>query len=83
MAVQSAASPPCGLAGGLTLANVAAAIAQVHPWLVDVSGDTFSFVGWSLLPLTLNWVVQFNQPIGVMQLKSGHRRGAHRCPTGR
>jgi phosphoribosylanthranilate isomerase len=37
LAAQVAAVRPCGLAGGLTPANVAAAIAQVRPWLVDVS----------------------------------------------
>jgi phosphoribosylanthranilate isomerase len=37
LAAEIAARYPCGLAGGLTPANVAAAIAQVRPWLVDVS----------------------------------------------
>ena len=37
LAAEVAARYPCGLAGGLTPANVAAAIAQVQPWLVDVS----------------------------------------------
>lgn len=37
LAAEVAARYPCGLAGGLTPANVAAAIAQVRPWLVDVS----------------------------------------------
>jgi phosphoribosylanthranilate isomerase len=38
LAGHLAARYPVGLAGGLTPANVATAIAQVRPWLVDVSG---------------------------------------------
>ena len=37
VAAHLAAIRPCGLAGGLTPDNVAAAITQVRPWLVDVS----------------------------------------------